>query len=121
MCQLIATNCIWEPVTETIWPIQSKRKSRWRRDEKAVGRDFELVFPGLLGGSVVTIRESSGKLSYFPFVPFSSLYMSSTLGAAKFWNAKVLYLSGNVSCCFAWSTVNPSAIPFETRLLKSSR
>src|SRR5437870_5188260 len=33
-CQLIATSCICEPVTEIIWPIQRRRKSRWRNAEK---------------------------------------------------------------------------------------
>src|SRR5436190_3923956 len=35
MCQLIAASCICDPVTETIWPIQSRRKSRCRSEEKA--------------------------------------------------------------------------------------
>src|SRR5258708_841794 len=38
MCQLIAANCICDPVTETIWPIHNRRKSRCRRDENAVWR-----------------------------------------------------------------------------------
>src|SRR5690242_14314218 len=53
MCQLMAANCICDPVTETIWPIQSRRKSRCRRDEKAEarvaspGEDSDLLSSGI--------------------------------------------------------------------------
>jgi hypothetical protein len=58
MCQLIAANCICDPITETIWPIQSSRKSRWRRDENAVCRWTE---SGLEAGkgSVDDIRDDA--------------------------------------------------------------
>src|ERR1041385_656402 len=38
MCQWIAASCICDPITETIWPIHNKRKSRWRSDAKALWR-----------------------------------------------------------------------------------
>src|ERR1041385_3935463 len=34
-CQLIATNCICDPVTDTIRPSQRSRKSWWRKAAKA--------------------------------------------------------------------------------------
>src|SRR5258705_13575879 len=49
-CQLIATNCICDPVTETIWPNQSKRKSRWRRaakEERVLTLEPGIVDPNL--------------------------------------------------------------------------
>src|SRR5437588_6177684 len=43
MCQVMAASCICDPITETIWPIQSKRKSRWRSDAKALWRSVVAV------------------------------------------------------------------------------
>src|SRR4051812_4491274 len=58
MCQLIAANCICDPITEIICPVQSRRKSRWRRDENAVWRWAESVDEAGKG-SVVGIRSSA--------------------------------------------------------------
>src|SRR2546422_848056 len=43
MCQLIAAICIWDPMTEMIWPIHNRRKSRCRSEENAVGRSSALT------------------------------------------------------------------------------
>jgi hypothetical protein len=38
-CQRTAAFCIIEPVVEKTWPSQSRRKLRWRREEKFEAKD----------------------------------------------------------------------------------
>src|SRR5438552_16495741 len=93
MCQLIATSCICDPVTETIWPIHNKRKSRWRRDENALWRSVAPLFSGPDAGSIVAIV--GREIGYLPLVPFNYLFILSTLVAANFRKPSPWYVSDN--------------------------